>query len=256
MDTALLAFDVDGLHQGRLVRPFDALAWMEALDAALARLVLDQGASSSCFVMKTAEEPLGPTPHSTLFLPISHDARHARVDHVLIHAPSGFDKAARKALEKLWQIEGTQGTATIFLVDVGPKKDFEDKVEHFGQSKVWQSKNPFVSFLPDRDIPAKVFEQQVRTELTLHGFPRCTTIDVAIERGRFGALCADEKAKMSAIASQFKPDPVRFPTMPPGSSTDASPSGFSLRLQFEDNVAGPIALGRWARHGMGQFLPG
>ena len=34
IDTALLTFDVEGLHHGRLVRPFDALQWMQALDEA------------------------------------------------------------------------------------------------------------------------------------------------------------------------------------------------------------------------------
>jgi hypothetical protein len=142
MDTALLAFDVDGLHRGRLIRAFDAMMWMEALDAALAQLCMQYGSTTSCFSAKESEptpKPT-PTPHELLLMPIAHDARHARVDHVLIYAPRGFDPVALKALERIRQVERRgEPPATIVLLETGRKSAFRDKVEHFGKSKVWQS---------------------------------------------------------------------------------------------------------------------
>lgn len=260
MDTALLAFDVDGLHQGRLLRPFDALAWMEALESTLAHLTTKHGAESSCFISKISDDISGPAPHSTLFFPISHDARRARLDQVLIHAPRGFDDGARIALDKLRQIEGPFGSATVVLVDLGHKADFTEKVEHFRRSKVWRSITPVISFQPatdEDDEERNVFEDYLRAELRLQGFPPCSRIDVAVDRGRFIAIDEFETPGTRGIGALVAPESNRMTTnnVNRQESATASPV-FGLRLEFDETVQGPLALGRWARYGMGQFLPG
>jgi len=257
MDTALLAFDVDGLHQGRLLRPFDALLWMEALEATLARQVLDNGSGPSCFITNTSKDVSDPAPHSMFFLPISHDARRARLDQVLIHAPNGFDPGACSALRKLRQIDSPLGAATVVLVDLGLKADFTDKVDHFCKSKVWQSTTPVVSFVEATDGAHQTFEQQIRNELLIHGLPPCTGIDVFIDRGRFLRFNKFQEVLKQTGGSTFPADSGTFAAVDPNRPSETNtPPVFGLRLQFNEFVQGPLALGQWARYGMGQFLPG
>jgi hypothetical protein len=259
MDTALLAFDVDGLHQGRLLRPFDALAWMEALELTLAHLMTKHGAESSCFTSNISDDISGPIPHSTFFFPISHDARRARLDQVLIHAPRCFDEGARIALDKLRQIEGPFGAASVVLIDLGHKADFTEKVEHFRRSKVWRSITPVVSFQPakDEDEEGNVFADHLRADLRMQGFPPCSRIDVAVDRGRFIAIDEFEASRTRGIGSLIAPESNRMTisSVNRQENTATSPV-FGLRLEFDETVQGPLALGRWARYGMGQFLPG
>lgn len=256
MDTALLAFDVDGLHQRRLLRPFDALAWMEALESTLADLVVKHGEESACFKTNTSDEPARPAPHSAIFLPISHDARRARLDQVLIHAPQGFDPGARMALDKLRQIEGPFGSATVILVDLGDKAEFTDRVEHFRQSKVWQSVTPVIAFQPAMEETNAAFERQLRAELRIQGFPACSRIEVALDRGRFVTLDEFEASTGQRAGSAIAPESNRISSDIANREESAVRSPvFGLKLEFDEMVQGPLALGRWARHGMGQFLP-
>jgi hypothetical protein len=256
MDTALLAFDVDGLHQGRLMRPFDALAWMEALESELARLLWDNGVKSSSFKKTPLDDVREPSPHSAFFFPISHDARRARLDQVLVHAPRGFEVEACDALHKLRQIKGPFGLATVILVDLGYKAEFADRVDHFRQSQVWRSVTPVIPFQVAPDLAGPSLERQVRNELILHGFPPCSQIDVSVDRGRF--LAIDQFERMSSKSSEFDltPDSIRSAIAASNRDESASaPPVFGLRLKFDQMVQGPLALGRWSRHGMGQFLP-
>ncbi len=257
MDTALLAFDVDGLHHGRLVRPFDALVWMQALDATLARLSSKEGQLSSCFKATPMGEAAAPTPHTLLLLPISHDARHARVDHVLVHAPDGFDDCDIKALKQLRRIElNSESSVMVVLVDIGNKAEFLDKVEHFGTSDVWHSVMPLVLFDDGQSSSFDAIEHRVCSELEQHGLPRCSKLQVAIERGRFLSIAALQDALASGVVfNGFQPalDVVHGEKSEPirGRGTPL----FGLRLGFNGPVQGPIVLGQWARYGMGQFLP-
>jgi CRISPR-associated protein Csb2 len=257
MDTALLAFDVDGLHQGRLLRPFDALVWMEALETELARFLLDNGTTSSLFTTNGSGDVHDPAPHSTLFFPIAHDARRARLDHILVHAPRGFDAEACNALNKLRQIKGPIGSATVILIDLGPKAEFAEKVDYFHQSKVWQSITPVVPYRMAHDRTGPSFEQQVRNELALHGLPTCSSIEVGVERGRFIAIDKFEASSTQNEGINVARDLVRpaIADFNPIENASTLPV-FGLKLEFEELVHGPLALGRWARYGMGQFLPG
>ena len=258
IDTALLAFDVDGLHHGRLLRPFDALAWMQAFDKELARLACQDGHLASCFAAKQMGDAVAPAPHSLLLIPISHDARHARVDHVLVHAPGGFDEFVIKALKQVRRI-GLDGQTSVMvvLVDIGNKNEFLDKVEHFGASDVWQSITPIV-LLDDLQSPGlQAIEQRVSEELELHGLPQCSRVEVAIERGRFVSIAAFRNALLRGVVSielQQAWDAVLGKS--PESTRGRGTPLFGLRLRFEDLVRGPILMGQWARYGMGQFLPG
>jgi CRISPR-associated protein Csb2 len=258
MDTALLTFDIEGLHHGRLVRPFDALQWMQALDVKLGQLSAQNGELPSCFSAKQMGDVLAAALHALLLLPISHDARHAIVDHVLVHAPGGFDECVIKALKKLRRIERAgHEPVVVVLVDMGGKADFLDKVEHFGTSKVWQSITPFVSFAEGHLQDLAAFERGLRAEVELHGLPAVSKVEMAAERGRFLPIAAfqDELSKDARAHAPQQTDATVQSDHADAVQPRPAPI-FGLRLRFHEPVGGPIALGQWARYGMGQFLPG
>ena len=251
VDTALLAFDIDGLENQRLAHPVDALVWMKALDATLARVATRNGRKSACFAANVPGDADHAPPDALIFFPISHDARHARIDHVLVHAPKGFDAAAIDALKRLKQVKNGKHTPVIVvLVDIGPKSQFAGTVEHFGSSFVWQSKTPFVV---DSSASLTTIESIVREELSEKGHSPCVSIEVEVSPGRYQSIAALREGSNSTASIATCID---FPRRGSSKSSDFDGLMCRLRLRFDTLVHGPMALGRWARYGMGQFLPG
>ncbi len=258
VDTALLAFDVDGLENQRLVRPMDALIHMRALDAALARLSAQDGRASTCFTAREVQGETSPTAHSMFFLPISHDPRYARVDHVLIHAPQGFDAPAIEAFKRLRRIElETQSPVIVVLVDIGPKAQFEGTFEHLCSSSTWQSKTPFVINNLEHPISPATVESAVRKELKTREGLSCVSVEIALASGRYQSVSESRQSKdqrldepdFAQVFAPFTYDDVSAPSQ-------CTRMMCNLRLRFETPVSGPLALGAWSRYGMGQFLPG
>ncbi len=248
MDTALLAFDVDGLNRGLLLRPFDALVWMEALADTLARLGSEGGGASACFTSQTTDDPRADRRVQSLLLPISHDASRARVDHVLVHVPAGFDDRAIFALERLRHVE-RKGAASVVavLVDLGKQADFEKKVPHFGTSSVWRSVTPFVPAKSLQSNSSRALESHVQSELVQWGLPEAASMEIEIEGGKFAPVTAIAVAPHGPKSSQGRS----------GSSGRLTlTASHCLRLRFERPVRGPITLGFGSRFGMGQFVPG
>lgn len=251
VDTALLAFDIDGLENQRLVHPVDALVWMKALDATLARVATRDGRKSACFAANVPGDADHAPPDALIFFPISHDARYARIDHVLAHAPKGFDAAAIDAFKRLRQVKsGKRAPVTVVLVDIGAKAQFAGTVEHFGSSFIWQSKTPFV-FDPSDSLTT--IESTIREELAEKGHSPCVSVEIAVSPGRYQSIAAlrEGSNSITSIASC-----IDSPCRESSKSTDFTGMTCHLRLRFDTLVHGPMALGRWARYGMGQFLPG
>lgn len=231
---------------------------MQALDMKLARLSLRNGQLSPCFTALQVYGTTGPTPHKLFLLPISHDARHARVDHLLIHAPGGFDEPVITSLKQLRCVElERQSSVTVVLIDIGSKNEFVDKVEHFGTSNVWQSIMPIVLFDDGQSQGLDAIESRVLGELGVHGLPACSKVEVAIERGRFISIVAFRNAiSRGAVSMELQEAWDAVHGENPGSIRGHGVPIFGLRLRFDQPVRGPLVLGQWARYGMGQFLPG
>mgnify|MGYP000004563308 CR=1 FL=1 len=248
MDTALLAFDIDGLEKDRLVRPFEARRWMQALDGVLSRILSNLGRVSSCFSGETSSDPANPMP-PLLLLPIAYDARYARMDQVLVHAPGGFDESFIMALHNVRQVAVREWASVLtVLVDIGHKEEFLQKVEHFGISNVWQSVTPCLLFEARKSPSFGDLEPVLRSELAARGFPWYSRVEIALEPGRFASLeelrkTEDEEATRQFLSSVWDVN------------LDADEWMFGLRLYFDEPVRGPMVLGVGGRHGMGQFLP-
>lgn len=258
VDTALFAFDIDGLENQRLVRPMDALIQMRALDAALARLSAQNGRASTCFTASEVQGETSSVANSMFFLPISHDARYARVDHVLIHAPQGFDAQAIEAFKRLRKIDQeTQSPVIVVLVDIGPKAQFEGTFEQLCSSSTWRSKTPFVMNNLEHPISPAMVESAVQKELKTREGLSCVSVEIALASGRYQSVSEfrqsnDQKLDEPDFAGAFAPFTYEDVSAP----SQCTRMMCNLRLRFETPVSGPLALGAWSRYGMGQFLPG
>jgi len=187
-------------------------------------------------------------------LPADDDADGA-IDHVVVHARTGFDRAALRALVQLRQVWG-HGSANLALalMDLGSPDELGclrrdaprlGLAPQLGTARLWESLTPFV---PPRHAKVRggrvcdAPDEQVARLLALHGLP-----PVHVE-----ALAANE------VTPPRPPAPIgwhrfrRFRESGGGSRGMNVALGF--RLCFEHPVTGPIALGYAAHQGLGQFV--
>ncbi len=238
-DTALLALASD--TRGREVLPSftDAIRRLESLHEALVRHSAEASEGrgpSPCFTARTAEGArIEGHRHATL-VPLSLDGRAGRLDHVLVHAPMGFDAAATAALRRLRRT-WAKNLPDIYLtlVGLGARDDFSTTVAQLGASRGWRSVTPFVPprFLKPRGVNS--LEGQVRAELSSRGLLDTTTVEIEVE--------ADPKWR------HFRRERRDREKGPPITAA------FGLRLSFAEPVRGPIALGYASHFGLGQFVP-
>lgn len=245
IDTALLAFDIEGMHRALLHRPVDALGWMQALCNKLAKLSDKRGGSS--FRCTSQIDDSNTDWHTrSHYLPISHDSARAFIDHVLVHVPAGFDDAAIYALERVQRLEqkGAQ-PIMIVLVDLGHKSQFEQRVPHFGTSEVWRGTTPFVPTLPITSHEPEMLETCIRQELKKRRLPEPVSIEGEIRPGKFAPIAVALQEPSTRVKVTHESDRGMIST-----------ASYMIRLRFGAPVTGPIILGFGSQYGMGQFVPG
>ena len=192
-------------------------------------------------------------PHAW-FLPADDDA-DGILDHVLVYARDGFDRAALRALERLRRVWGHGGhDLELTLVGVGSatelgclRKDAQRRASapQLGTARVWESQTPFV---PPRHIKFRAG--------TMHDAPREQVVRLCQANG-FPPLTIEPLAARDLSAPR-PPTPIewyRFRRVrATGGGRRGTSSGFGFRLRFERPITGPIAVGYAAHHGLGQFV--
>jgi CRISPR-associated protein Csb2 len=188
------------------------------------------------------------------FLPADDDADGA-IDHVVVHAHAGFDRAALRALAQLRHVWGHGGAdLALALVDLGSPDELgclrgdasrRGLAPQLGTARVWESVTPFV---PPRHAKVRggrvrdAPDEQVARLLALHGFPPA----------QVEALAARE------VTRPRPPSPIgwhRFRRVrASGGGSRGMDVALGFRLCFEQPVTGPIALGYAAHQGLGQFV--
>ena len=188
------------------------------------------------------------------FLPADDDTDGA-VDHVVVYARAGFDRAALRALARLRHVWGHGGSdLALTLVDVGSPSELgclrrnalsHELAPQLGTARIWESLTPFV---PPRHIKCRASgtrdapHDQVVRLLELHGFPPA----------RVDELAAGE------VTPPRPPSPIGWHSFrrlrASGGGSRGANAAFGFRLHFERPVTGPIALGYAAHQGLGQFV--
>ncbi len=274
-DTALLALAPDTSRAPTLPRMRDALLRAELIHMALVRASDDAsegGGPAPCF---TGCDPDGRPLHGHLHasvLPVSLDGGHGpevRIDHVLIHAPMGFDESAVSALRRARKTYA-KGLPPIFmtLTGLGRRADLSRVV---GEGAVWASTTPFV---PPRHLKARGRNSlggQIAEELAARGLPAPELIEIELDGGdhttpeeawrlwarRGGAVLLSAAETTEAISVRrlapqwrhFRMSRTRGGQPPP------MQAGFGVRVVFAASVLGPISIGYGSHFGLGQLRP-
>lgn len=189
-------------------------------------------------------------------LPESYDGR-GRISHVTVYAPMGFDEGARRALESLRSVWGKGGHhLQLVLLGIGDPGDFAGTNVRagacplFAESRIWESRTPFVS------------TRHVRRRK--NGQPKLDGRGIAIGG-------AEHDLRRLLAESGWRPALVeRIPSADLGKATRwlafrtrrqkgngarGAEHGSGFRLTFDEPVSGPISLGYGAHLGLGQFVP-
>jgi CRISPR-associated protein Csb2 len=156
--------------------------------------------------------------------------KHGRVDHVVIHAPDGFDAQAQAALAELKTIHTRDGAEWRLLLEgLGEAKDFPGAL--LTEANCWESVTPYLH--PWHRKKGFDVAEQIARECRLRGLAE----PVAVENL--------PDAKLRAL------DFRRFRTKRGLQQPDRQ--GHFLRLVFPDPIVGPLALGFGCHFGLGTF---
>ena len=176
------------------------------------------------------------------------------ITHVTLHAPMGFDPAARRALELLTEtgVWGHGGhDLQLVLLGVGDGDTFAD-CPLFAPAKVWRSLTPFVATRHPKT------HRDGRPKLDADGWPIGSPAhDLRRLLAEAGKPLPVKIAPIAAIsvgsrrlrALEYQTD--RFL----GEGRRGGQTPVALDLTFAEPVAGPLALGYAAHFGLGLFVP-
>lgn len=165
------------------------------------------------------------------FLPEGNQG--GRIDHLLVHAPDGFDAQAQAALAELGSIHTSEGAEWRLLLEgLGEASAFPASTT-LHEAAVWRSVTPYLH--PWHNKKSFGVVEQIARECRLRGLPE----PVAVE------LLPDIKPR----ALEFR----RFRSKRGLSQPDRQ--GCFLELNFSEPVAGPLALGFGCHFGLGLFTP-
>jgi CRISPR-associated protein Csb2 len=165
------------------------------------------------------------------FLPEGN--KDGRIDHLIVHAPDGFDAQAQAALAELKSICTQEGAEWRLLLEgLGESHTFSASTALSGAA-IWRSVTPYLH--PWYSKKGFGVAEQVARECRLRGYPE----PVAVE------LLPDEKPR----ALEFR----RFRSKRGLSQPDRL--GCFLKLVFSEPVPGPLAFGFGCHFGLGLFTP-
>lgn len=275
---ALLALASDTVNREVLPRLTEALWQGEAIHDALVSLAADPETRLAPASLTGRDEDGRPlTAHKHLHvLPLTLDRSGGRIDHVVLHAPMGFDLAALGGIQKLRHTYA-KGLPTLYVtvVGIGHVRDLGRRIPELGIGKVWESKTPFV---PPRHLKAKgkdTLVGQVQAECRSRGWIEPTRIEVELndsssvgrwlDATRFEELLARQEGRGFKGAVADTPLPPGLQLAPrwrhyrrarrDDSKAPPQPLAVGLRLTFPEVLTGPLALGYGSHFGLGLMRP-
>ncbi len=165
------------------------------------------------------------------FLPEKN--QEGRIDHLLVHAPGGFDAQAQAALAELKSIHTGEGAEwRLMLEGLGEFESFPAS-QPLRQSAVWLSASPYLH--PWHNKKGFGVPEQITRECRLRGLPEPAAVE----------LMPDAKPRALDFRRFRSKRGLRQPDR----------QGCFLKLTFDVPVRGPMALGFGCHFGLGLFTP-
>jgi CRISPR-associated protein Csb2 len=237
-----LRFVLEGRNESLRPPITETLAVAETFRAAAMKrysAIADGETAPPALSGKADERPLAGHEHA-FFLPRDLDG-DGRIDHVDVWFKAGachLTYRAVRSVSKLWDWRlGDQETyATTYLGAAQP-----------ATSRVWRSSTAFLLGAHPRNegSPARRLryapETQLVRSLEEHGFPTPRTVSF----WESPAVLQHERGGATTIAG--------FRSYRKGDRVIGKP--FGVTIEFDTEQQGPIAIGRYAHFGMGQFVP-
>jgi len=201
--------------------------------------------------------------------------QHGYVTHMTLFAPMGFDTAACRALNRLRKVWGMEGfDVKIVLLATGQPDDFALASPYFRPSKTWASLTPFIPVRHPKATRAGVVKTDVAKNGLQIGSPeqdcwRLLEMRFSELKSSFGRLGPNSSAIANVLLTEGDANPgsrVRFglrniPCLDfqrdrhTGKGARAGDRGYSIRLDFAEDVSIPFGLGYAAHFGLGLFVP-
>lgn len=198
--------------------------------------------------------------HAHIFCESMDDAR-ARITHLTVYAPGGFDQAAIEALRRLqwtWGFEG-HDLRTV-LHGIGQPREFDSPL--FGPARIWRSLTPFVSTRHAktfRDGRPKMDARNGWQEgSAAHDLLRLLALNPKWEGAKIRKQLVerDRPFVFGRELGQRRFRALEFQSLRHGGrGRRGHDSGAGFILEFPAPVNGPIALGYGAHFGLGLFVP-
>jgi len=171
------------------------------------------------------------------FLPECND--RGCIDHLLVHAPGGFEDEQLRAMQKLSRLYARNGTEwQVMYEGAGDVSIFADVSRYVGGGLKWRSVTPY---LRPWHVKKKFgVEEQIRRECLLRGLPEPSGVRVLPE----------------VMVGNTPRRPVHFHRFRSKRGlAQPDTNGSLLELVFPDRITGPVALGFACHYGLGLFAP-
>ena len=194
----------------------------------------------------------------TFYLPTDEDG-DGRLDHLTIWTPSGLNAREFQAVASANTLNpgGQRDPIQLAYQSHGTVDDFAGVSPIFDSNRVWRSLTPYVltrhvKFRGPRDDTGRKTmtnspEEQIAREVSLRWPGRCNLVRAEIHNQR------DSIAPMQEGRSHgFRP--FSFYRYKQGGGSNGG-GVFNFEIEFDNPVAGPIALGFACHQGLGMFVP-
>ena len=205
------------------------------------------------------KRPLKGNKHSFIFLLSNKQEGYNFINNMVIYAPMGFNENSVRALHKLNSIYNyNDRKIKFFLIKLGCEKDFQ-YLQIFSKSKYWKSVTPFVPTLHPkfnhRGIP------RMDSDINLQkGSPEYDLVRLIKKDDRFKDLTVKINFSKSISKSElnymlgFKLNRKEGKYKLENGKHNGD-IGYYMEIEFDKEVAGPLAFGYGNHFGLGLFKP-
>ena len=203
-------------------------------------------------------QPLKGNKHSFIFLINNIKNKDKFITNMVIYAPMGFNQIAEMSLDRLISINNYSDKKIIFfLIKIGNENDFP-YLSLFSKSKRWKSVTPFVPTMhPKFNSKGPKIDQNTNLQ---KGSPEYNLIRLIKNDDRFNKVSIKNvkckhlsKSEINYLIG-FKLDRKEGVSKTENGRRSTN-LGYYMEVEFDKEVAGPLAFGYGNHFGLGLFEP-